>query len=272
MLGNPRDFPVSIKSPKHPKSIVLGATISRFHLPSSSLTQMWNSRHVWITVDQFSERGQSLIVFPYGEHLLNVYSSPQRDVTRIIDHQFHPKSSKFYLNLVVWPCLIPRFLDHLGDPLGRSPKRVATSRSSSKRRSRAGWVAWGLAWRRTRWRASPVVPCDACRTRPGAFPRPPSWVAWRPMLVGIFGEVFRGEFLENVGITIFWTGRYFFLHTHTHIYIYVFWGYSEIPWSFVLNVYMFDYLGKQFVGKRGTDAQMNEILVDNDYSIRMYQI
>lgn len=101
MLGNPRDFPVSIKSPKHPKSIVLGATISRFHLPSSSLTQMWNSRHVWITVDQFSERGQSLIVFPYGEHLLNVYSSPQRDVTRIIDHQFHPRSSKFYLNLVV---------------------------------------------------------------------------------------------------------------------------------------------------------------------------
>jgi hypothetical protein len=83
--------------------------------------------------------------------------------------------------------------------------------------------------------------------------------------LGIF-RCFSGENSENVGTTIFWTGRYLFIYLYIYlfiylffiyIYIHVFGGYSEIPWSF-FKVYMFDYLGNQFVGKRGTDAQMNK--------------
>ena len=68
---------------------------------------------------------------------------------------------------------------------------------------------------------------------------------------GNFGEFFRGEFWRM------WVSRFF---GQDVIYIYIcFWGIFGDSLEFFLNVYMFDYLGRQFVGKRGTDAQMNEI-------------
>jgi hypothetical protein len=42
------------------------------------------------------------------------------------------------------------------------------------------------------------------------------------------------------------------------LYIYTFLGDIRRFLGFFFKVYMFDYLGNQFVGKRGTDAQMNK--------------